>query len=104
MCQILRLFTVLTCHMQPFLHKKNHYFSKEFLDKIIFYSVRTFARIKQHYFSKYWGNQCMGRPPTSNFGGDRPPKVSAPGGGVVWYCAEVWFSLPQWISLLHRTS
>src|SRR6218665_3824338 len=22
---------------------------------------------------KYWGDQCMARPPTLNFGGDRPP-------------------------------
>src|SRR6218665_2336137 len=38
-----------------------------------FNSVPTFARIRQHYFSKYWGDGCMGRPPTSNFWGDRPP-------------------------------
>src|SRR6218665_3289932 len=37
-----------------------------------FYSVRTFARIRQHYFSKYWGDQCMGRPPPEILG-DRPP-------------------------------
>src|SRR6218665_1425763 len=33
-----------------------------------FYSFHTFAHIRQHYFSKYWGDGCMGRPPTSNFG------------------------------------
>src|SRR6218665_1144059 len=59
--------------IRPFLHQKNHYFGQEFLDITIFYSVRTFARIRQHYFSKYWGNRCMDRSPTSNFGGDRPP-------------------------------
>jgi len=39
----------------------------------LFYSVRTFAPIRQHYFSKYWGDGCTGRPPTSNFGGTVPP-------------------------------
>src|SRR6218665_1549794 len=33
--QILRFFTVLKCHIRPFLHKKNHYLRKEFLDKTI---------------------------------------------------------------------
>ena len=31
----------------------------------LFYSVRTFARIRQHYFSKYWGGGRMhGQSPT----------------------------------------
>src|SRR6218665_325809 len=55
-------------YIYPFPHKKT----------TIFHSVHTFTHIRQHYFSKYWGDQCMCRPPTSNFGGDRPPKVSAP--------------------------
>ena len=61
------------------LRKKNHYFKKEFLNKTIFFnSVHPFAHIRQHYFSKYWGvDQCMGRPPTSNFGG-RSPQSPAP--------------------------
>ena len=46
----------------PFPHKKNTFF----------YSFHTFAHIRQHYFSKYWGDECMGRLPTWNFGGDRP--------------------------------
>ena len=37
-----------------------------------FYSVRTFARVRQHYFSKYWGDGCMGRPPTWHFWGTVP--------------------------------
>src|SRR6218665_1675955 len=36
-------------------------FQKKFLYDILFYSVGTFARIRQHCFSKYWGNGCMGR-------------------------------------------
>jgi len=61
------------CRIWHFLHKIKHYFKKEFLDDTYFYSVRAFVPIRQHYFSKYWGDQCMGRPHTSNFGGDRPP-------------------------------
>src|SRR6218665_3050923 len=68
------LFTVIKCHIRPFLHKKNHYFIKEFLHKTIFYSVHPFARIRQHYFSKYWGGPMHGPSPTSNFWGDRPPR------------------------------
>ena len=41
------------CRIWPFPHKKSTFF----------YSVHTFTRIRQHYFSKYWGDQCMGRPP-----------------------------------------
>src|SRR6218665_2564023 len=46
-------------------------------DKHLFYSVHTFARIRQHYFSKYWGDGCMGGPPPEILR-DRPPKVSTP--------------------------
>src|SRR6218665_527802 len=38
----------------------------------LFYSVRAFACIRQHYFSKYWGDVCIGRPLTSNFFGTVP--------------------------------
>src|SRR6218665_1725450 len=51
-------------------------------EKHHFHSVHTFTHIRQHYFSKYWGEQCMGRPPHLKFWGDRPPSppyVSAPG-------------------------
>src|SRR6218665_317904 len=71
--QILRFFTVLKCRIRPFLHKKNHYFRKEFLDKTIFYSVSTFARIRQNYFSKYWGTNAWAVPPPQIFGGTVPP-------------------------------
>src|SRR6218665_2270526 len=40
-----------------------------------FYSVHPFAHIRQHYFSKYWEDQCMGRPPPQIFfGGTVPPR------------------------------
>src|SRR6218665_1380243 len=42
-------------------------------EKHHFYSFRTFAHIRQHYFSKYWGDECMGRPPPQTFGGTVPP-------------------------------
>src|SRR6218665_2829294 len=42
-----------------------------------FYSVHTFARIRQHYFSKYWGDGCMGRP-NSNFVGPSPSPSRSP--------------------------
>src|SRR6218665_1896564 len=41
-------------------------------EKHIFYSIHTFTRIRQHYFSNYWGDQCMGPPPPQTLG-DRPP-------------------------------
>src|SRR6218665_3696455 len=50
-------------------------------EKHHFYSVHAFARIRQHYFSKYWGDGCMGRPPPQIFlGGPSPqfPPMSPP--------------------------
>src|SRR6218665_2488838 len=67
------------CPFRPFLPRKNHYFRKELLNKTIFYSVHPFAHIRQHYFSKYWGNQCMGRPPHLKFfGGPSPQSPRSP--------------------------
>src|SRR6218665_1077455 len=43
-------------------------------EKHNFHSVHAFTHIRQHYFSKYWGDQCMGGPPTSSFGGPVPPR------------------------------
>src|SRR6218665_3553018 len=37
-------FTVSKCHIRPFLHKKNHYFSKEFLDKDHFLTLFVLSR------------------------------------------------------------
>ena len=51
------------CHIWPFPHKKNAFF----------YSVHTFVRIPQHYFSKYWGGSMHGPSPHLKFWGDRPP-------------------------------
>ena len=37
-----------------------------------FYSFHTFAHIRQHYFSKYWGDGCMGRPHLKLWGEPSP--------------------------------
>src|SRR6218665_3950058 len=63
-------------------------------EKHRFYSVRTFTRIRQHYFSKYWGDQCMGRSPTSNFGGTVPP---VPGPEAL-YCQVQRVSCEPWFT------
>ena len=51
-------FTMLNVVYDPFLTRK-HFF-------------KLFSYIRQHYLSKYWGDGCMGRPPTSNLGGVPP--------------------------------
>ena len=56
-----RIFTMLKCRIWPFPHKKTP-----------FYSFHTFACIKQHYFAKYWGDGCMGRPPPQIWGAVPP--------------------------------
>src|SRR6218665_2447540 len=72
--QILRLFTVLNVVYDPFFTRKSTISKKNSLIRPFFYSVRTFARIRQRYFSKYWGDQCMGRPHLKFFfGGTVPP-------------------------------
>src|SRR6218665_2873382 len=58
--------------------------TKHSLTTPIFYSFQTFAPIPQHYFSKYWGDQCMGRPPNSNFGGPSPSPPRSPPLGFLW--------------------
>src|SRR6218665_3448892 len=60
--QILRLFTLLNVVYDLFFTRNTTISEKNSLIAPFFYSVRTFARIRQHYFSKYWGDQCMGRP------------------------------------------
>ena len=60
--KIFRIFTMLNVVYDPFLTRKTPFF----------YSVRTFTHIRQHYFSKYWGEPMHGRPHLK-FWGDRPP-------------------------------
>src|SRR6218665_1920471 len=49
----------IKCGTRPFLHQKTTILEKNSLIRPFSYSVRTFARIRQHYFYKYWGDQCM---------------------------------------------
>src|SRR6218665_364396 len=51
---------------QPFPHKKNTFFP-------ILAKKKFFLVIRQHYFSKYWGDECNGRSPDLKLWGDRPP-------------------------------
>src|SRR6218665_806253 len=71
--QILRFFPVLNVVYDPFFTRKTTISEKNSLIRPFFYSLRTFARIRQHYFSKYWGHQCMGRPHVK-FWRDRLPR------------------------------
>src|SRR6218665_993146 len=64
--QVFRIFTefpdlyFVKCPTWLFPRKKNTFF----------YFFHTFAHIRQHCFSKYWGDECMGRLPKW---GDRSP-------------------------------
>src|SRR6218665_1874138 len=71
--QILRFFPVLNVVYDPFFTRKTTVSEKNSLIRPFFYFLRTFARIRQHYFSKYWGHQCMGRPPRQILEGPPPP-------------------------------
>ena len=76
---IFRIFTVLNVLYDPFFTRKTTISEKNSLMTPFSYSVRTFPRIRQHYFSKYWGDGCMGRPHLNFWGGLFPqsPLVSA---------------------------
>src|SRR6218665_1748899 len=52
----------------PFLYEKPLFQNKNSFMTPFFYSV-----LLSSYFSKYWGDGCMGRLPTTNLGGDHPP-------------------------------
>src|SRR6218665_706712 len=41
-------------------------------EKHLFYSVRTFPRIRQHYFSKYWGTDAWAVPHLKFWAGTVP--------------------------------
>src|SRR6218665_1553523 len=81
--QILRIFTVLNVIYDPFFTRKTAISKKNSLTTPFFYSVRTFARIRQHYFSKYWGvgGRMHGPSPHLKFWGNIPPR-SSPCSGV----------------------
>src|SRR6218665_2067462 len=66
--QIFPIFAMLNVIFDPFLTRKTPFF----------YSVHTFTRFRQHYFSKYWGDQCMGRPPPPILGRPTPSPPRSP--------------------------
>ena|SRR6218665_1867889 len=55
----------------PFLTRKTTISEKNSFMTLFFYSVRTFACIRQHYFSKYWGTDAWAVFPPQILG-DRP--------------------------------
>src|SRR6218665_2377316 len=59
-------YMALSSREKPLFHNK-------ILHDTFFQSIRTFARVRQHYFSKYWEDGCMGRRPPPQIWGDRPP-------------------------------
>src|SRR6218665_77017 len=72
--QISRIFTVLNVVYDPFFTRKTTISQKNSFIRPIFYSLRTFTRIRQHYFSKYWGTDAWAVPPPQILG-DRPPQA-----------------------------
>src|SRR6218665_3725547 len=61
--QIFPIFAMLNVIFYPFVTRKTPFLLCSYLRA----NPTTLA-----CFSKYWGDQCMSRPPTSNFGGNRP--------------------------------
>src|SRR6218665_3550514 len=82
--------------------QKNHYFRKEFLDDT-FFSVRTFARIRQHCFSKYWGDGCMDRSPPQILGGPSPRPPRSPPEYGLQFSYRFWLWSQIMILLQHST-
>src|SRR6218665_2032425 len=71
---VLRIFPFFSHIFRMFTMLNVVYMTISSQEKHNFHSVHAFTHIRQHYFSKYWGDQCMGGPPTSTFGGGgRPP-------------------------------
>src|SRR6218665_374751 len=66
---IFRIFTVLNVLYDPFFTRKTTNSKK----MTLFYSIRTFVRIRQHYFSKYLGERMhVPSPHLKFFGGPSP--------------------------------
>src|SRR6218665_1737129 len=73
---VLRIFPFFSHIFRMFTMLNVVYMTISSQEKHNFHSVHAFTHIRQHYFSKYWGDQCMGGPPTSTFGGTVPPVPS----------------------------
>src|SRR6218665_2369756 len=64
------LFTVIKCHIRPFLHKKNHYF----LDKTIFFTLFILSRASDNTTClNIGGTNAWAVPPPRIFGETVPP-------------------------------
>src|SRR6218665_1984152 len=60
--------------IRPFLHQKNHYFRKEFLDNNIFFTLFVLSHASDNRTSLNIGRGPMHGPsPHLKFWGDRPP-------------------------------
>ena len=71
--QIFRIFTMLNVvYDDPFLTRKTTNSENNSFMTHFFYSVPTFARIRQRYFSKYWGGDRRMARPHLKFGGHPP--------------------------------
>src|SRR6218665_3366559 len=70
--QIFRFFTVRNIVYDPFFTRKTPISESNSL-MTPFFTLFVLSRASdKHYFSKYWGDGCMGRPPNSIFGGNVP--------------------------------
>src|SRR6218665_2084888 len=76
------VFTVIKCHIRPFLHKKNNYFRKEFLHKTIFFTLFILLRTSDNTASlNTGGTNAWAVPPPQILGGPSPqspaPRLTA---------------------------
>src|SRR6218665_1208709 len=87
----------------PFFTRKTTISEKNSFIRPFFYSVHSFARIRQHYFSKYWGTNAWAVPHLK-FWGDRPPQFPASAYNGDWLIASLVedqsFTLPLRLSCL----
>jgi len=85
----------------PFLTRKSTLFQKRTPLWHLFYSVRTFARIRQHCFSKYWRRRMHGPSLTSNFWGTVPP---VPPRSRPWIYRPTCSWLKSWSHIMSNAS
>src|SRR6218665_2304321 len=68
------LFTVIKCSIRPFLHRKNHYFRKEFLNSLIrqFFTLFILSHTSDNIASLNIGGTNAWAIPHLKFWGDHP--------------------------------
>src|SRR6218665_118276 len=67
------VLTVIKCPIRPFLHRKNHYFIKEFLNKTMFFTPFILSHTSDNTTSLNIGGTNAWAVPHLNFFGGRPP-------------------------------